>query len=298
MDALNFDTDGRDWPNRNASRFIQAAGFQWHVQVMGHGPPLLLLHGTGASTHSWRQIAPYLADKFTLVIPDLPGHGFTGQPPFHAYTLPGMASAVAELMTALSLSPSFVVGHSAGAAVAIRMTLDKILTPLGMVSVNGALLPFQGLAGHIFSPLAKLMCLNPLIPKLFAWRAIDRTAVGRLLTGTGSVTTAEDVELYGRLFTSPSHCAAALGMMARWDLDSLVQDLPRLTIPLCLIAAARDQAIPVSDAKRVAALVKGSHVRFIPDAGHLAHEEQPSAVAEIIFESAIKNGLVLAEASS
>ena len=298
MDALNFATDGRDWPNRSASRFIQAAGFQWHVQVMGHGPPLLLLHGTGASTHSWRQIAPYLADKFTLVMPDLPGHGFTGQPPSHAYTLPGMASAVGKLMAALSISPSYVVGHSAGAAVAIRMSLDKILTPRGIVSVNGALLPFQGLAGHIFSPLAKLMCLNPLIPRLFAWRAIDRAAVGRLLTGTGSVTTAEDVELYGRLFASPSHCAAALGMMARWDLDSLVQDLPRLTTPLWLIAAARDRAIPASDANRVAPMVQGSHVTLMPNAGHLAHEEQPAAVAEIIVESAAKNGLALAEASN
>lgn len=293
---MNFATDGRDWPNRNASRFVQAAGFQWHVQVFGQGPPLLLLHGTGASTHSWRQIASHLADRFTLVIPDLPGHGFTSQPPAHAYTLPGMASAVGQLMSALGIAPSIVSGHSAGAAVAIRMTLDKILTPRGIVSINGALLPFQGLAGHIFSPLAKLMCLNPFIPRLFAWRALDRMAVDRLLAGTGSIATPEDIELYGRLFSSPSHCAAALGMMARWDLESFARDLPQLTTPLCLIAAARDRAIPPSDAERVRALVKECHVTMLHNAGHLAHEEQPTAVADIIISSAIKNGLTLVDA--
>ncbi|PPC80280.1 MAG: alpha/beta hydrolase [Hyphomicrobium sp.] len=296
MNAMNFATDGRDWPNRNASRFIEAAGFQWHVQVFGQGPPLLLLHGTGASTHSWRQIAPYLADRFTLVIPDLPGHGFTSKPPAHAYTLPGMAMAVGQLMSSLGIAPNIVSGHSAGAAVAIRMSLDKILTPQVIVSVNGALLPFQGLAGHIFSPLAKLMCLNPFIPRLFAWRALDRMAVDRLLAGTGSITTPEDIELYGRLFSSPSHCAAALGMMARWDLDTLARDLPQLITPLCLIAAARDRAIPPSDAERVRALVKGSQVATLPDAGHLAHEEKPAAVADIIIASAIKNGITLPDA--
>ena len=49
---LDWATDGRDWPNHAASRFVEAAGMRWHVQVMGSGPALLLLHGTGAATHS------------------------------------------------------------------------------------------------------------------------------------------------------------------------------------------------------------------------------------------------------
>ena len=58
---LDWATDGADWPNREASRFVEAAGLRWHVQVMGAGPVLLLLHGTGASTHSWRDVMPKLA---------------------------------------------------------------------------------------------------------------------------------------------------------------------------------------------------------------------------------------------
>ena len=74
---MTADLPGRDWPNRAASRTVRAAGLNWHVQVMGSGPVLLLAHGTGAATHSWRGLAPLLAQHFTVVAPDLPGHGYT-----------------------------------------------------------------------------------------------------------------------------------------------------------------------------------------------------------------------------
>ena len=80
LDDLSWERDGRDWPNREASRFVEAGGLRWHVQQMGRGPVLLLLHGTGASTHSWRALLPLLAKSFTVVAPDLPGHGFTATP--------------------------------------------------------------------------------------------------------------------------------------------------------------------------------------------------------------------------
>ncbi len=118
---LDWARDGRDWPNRDASRFVDAGGLRWHVQVLGpadaDAPTLLLLHGTGAATHSWRALAPRLAHGFRVVAPDLPGHGFTSMPPADGLSLPGMAAAVGALLAALDASPALVVGHSAGAAV-------------------------------------------------------------------------------------------------------------------------------------------------------------------------------------
>lgn len=74
-----WERDGADWPNRAASRFVTASGLTWHVQAMGapEAPVLLLLHGTGAATHSWAGLAPLLAARFRVIAPDLPGHGFT-----------------------------------------------------------------------------------------------------------------------------------------------------------------------------------------------------------------------------
>jgi magnesium chelatase accessory protein len=284
MSKLDFAKDGADWPNRDASRFVNAAGFRWHVQIFGNGPPMLLLHGTGASTHSWRRIAAYLENRFTLIIPDLPGHGFTEDSPSNAFTLPGMASAVGEVVKALSIRPEVVVGHSAGAAVAIRMALDGHIDPQHIVSINGALLPFGGAASNIFSPLAKLLFLNPFVPRFFAWRAQNRTAVSRLLRDTGANVSDEDIDFYAMLFSSPNHCAAALAMMARWDLPSLVRDMPKLRVPLLLLAGENDRAIPPADAARAAATVPNGKAATVPKAGHLAHEEQPESVAKFIID--------------
>jgi magnesium chelatase accessory protein len=69
---LDWERDGKGWPNREASRFVRAAGIRWQVQSWGRGPTLLLVHGTGAATHSWRDLAPLLARRFTLVAPTSP----------------------------------------------------------------------------------------------------------------------------------------------------------------------------------------------------------------------------------
>ncbi len=69
---LAFETDGADWPNRDASRFVRSGRLLWHVQVLGDGPDLLLLHGTGASTHSVAALARRLAGRFRVIAPDLP----------------------------------------------------------------------------------------------------------------------------------------------------------------------------------------------------------------------------------
>ena len=90
--------DGKDWPNRAASRFYSAGGITWHVQITGQGPVLLLVHGTGAATHSWRDLLPPLRQNFTVIAPDLPGHGFTSQPDKAGMTLPGMARGIAGLL--------------------------------------------------------------------------------------------------------------------------------------------------------------------------------------------------------
>lgn len=281
-DRLIWERDGGGWPNSHASRFVEAAGLRWHVQVMGQGPVVLLAHGTGASTHSWRDLAPVLAKRFTVIAPDLPGHGFTDTPPTDGLRLPGMATALGRLMEAMGISPAIVVGHSAGAAVLIRMCIDGIIAPRAIISVNGALMPFRGVAAQVFSPMAKLLFRNPFVPRLFAWRAGGVSSVEKLIESTGSVIDADGVELYARLFRSPAHVAGALGMMANWDLAPLARDLPGLKPPLTLIAGGADKAIPPDDAFRVRDMAPNATVEYLRGLGHLAHEEQPETIAEII----------------
>ncbi|HSN71821.1 MAG TPA: alpha/beta fold hydrolase, partial [Steroidobacteraceae bacterium] len=136
---LDWDRDGRDWPNRSASRFVSAGGVRWHVQQAGQGPQMLLIHGTGASTHSWRGLLPLLAEHFAVLAPDLPGHAFTGPMPDGHFSLDGMARALAALMARLDFAPAIAVGHSAGAAIVARLALDGAIHPRAIVSLNGAI---------------------------------------------------------------------------------------------------------------------------------------------------------------
>ena len=277
-----WDVEGRDWPNRSASRFVRAAGFSWHVQIMGKGPSLLMIHGTGAATHSWRGLAPLISAGFQVIALDLPGHGFTDAPPAEAYALPQMAGALTALLAELNVKPDYVVGHSAGAAIAIRMTLDGAIAPHKILSLNGALRPFPGVAAVAFPALAKILFLNPFAAPLLAWRASSPRAVDRLISGTGSVLDAEGIELYSRLLRTERHVGAAAGMMANWDLAPLQRDLPALAPPLILVAADRDKAVPPRDARAVQKTLPSAKIIPFKDYGHLAHEEAPAGIAAII----------------
>ena len=286
MSRLDWPRDGARWPNRAASRFVVAGSIRWHVQVMGEGPVLLLLHGTGAATHSWRDLMPLLAKDFTVVAPDLPGHGFTDTPR-EPPTLPGMARHVDRLLNALEMKPIMAAGHSAGAAIALRMALDGLIVPGALVSINGALLPFPGVAAKLFPALAKLLFLNPFAPRLVALRAQAAGEVARFLPrATGSKIDAAGMDHYARLFRASGHVAGALAMMANWDLEALAADLPGLSVPLTLLYGDKDAMVPATVARRVAELTRAEVVP-LPGLGHLAHEEDPGLVASIIARIAL-----------
>lgn len=290
MDRPDWNREGRDWPNRAASRFVSAAGLRWHVQVMGEGPVIVLLHGTGAATHSWRDLLPLLAEHFTVVAPDLPGHGFTSMPPAAGLSLRGMAARVAALLAELKVEPAIMVGHSAGAAIAVQMAIESLSAPRLIVSINGALKPIR--RAGLFSPLAKLLFLNPLAPRLFSWRARAPGATARLLENTGSRIDSRGIALYERLFQTAGHVEATLGMMASWDLDDMPARLRRLDTALLLVAAAGDRAVPPSDASELAALAPNGEALRLPWGGHLAHEERPAEFAALLVHRAAALGLL------
>ena len=281
-EPLNFDRDAHDWPNRAASRIVETPNIRWHVQVAGSGPPLLLLHGTGASTHSWAGLLPLLAERYTVIAPDLPGQGFTSLTGRRDLSITGMSRALRTLLDTLNLEPHIAVGHSAGAAIAARMNLDGQLATESIVALNGAFVPFGGVVTRLFSPLAKLLTLNPIVPQIFAWSASDRSSVERLLKSTGSKIPEASLVLYQRLFASPPHVSSTLAMMASWDLDTLLRDLPRLKSPLFLIIGESDLTISPNDAHLISRLVPSCRTIRLPALGHLAHEENPVRIASAI----------------
>jgi len=279
-----WERDGRDWPNRAASQFVEAGGLKWHVQRTGQGPCLLLLHGTAAATHSWRDMTPLLAPHFTLVAPDLPGHGFTSSLPQARVSLAGFSDALSALLNKLQVSPDLVLGHSAGAAIALRMALDGAISPRAIFSLNGALLPLGDEHAAFFTRAARVMVGIPFVSKLCAWRASKQEVAAKLLRDTGSDIGPRGVELYTRLFGYAGHIRAALTMMAQWELRPLLRDLPRLAPTLFLMVGGRDRAVPPMQARRIQAILPAARIITMDGLGHLAHEEAPQRVADTVLK--------------
>ena len=279
-----WERDGHRWPNREYSRFVEAGGLRWHIQEAGSGPPLLLIHGTGAATHSWGGLLPLLAEHFRVLALDLPGHGFTEAPAPTALSLPGMAAAVTALVEQLEFVPEVAVGHSAGAAILARMCLDDQIQPSVLISLSGALLPLRGFAGKWFSPAAKLFARSSVVPRFFARGARkDPRSVKRMADGTGSRLTPEGIALYRLLISYPGHLAAALNMMANWDLEPLARELPQLKPALVLVGFGDDRTVPPKEAERAKSLLPRARLQLLPGLGHLAHEENPRATRDLIM---------------
>lgn len=285
MSSLRWDRDGREWPHREFSRFVEADGLHFHVQQMGEGPVLLLLHGTGASSHSWHRVMPLLADNYTVVVPDLPLHGFTGGEPISSRaSLPSMVRALGALIEAMDIVPTAIVSHSAGAAIALEMARDGAVskgTPI--VGFGAALTPFPGAAAQVFPGLAKLLLLNPLVPRIFSGVSKFASDPSRFLErSTGSRTDPVSLACYAKLFANSHHTRGALAMMAHWDLERFAKGLTEIANPVLLVHGRGDQAVPLGSVEGAAAKLPNARLDAWDNLGHLAHEEMPQRAAQVI----------------
>ncbi len=279
-------------------RFLRIGKHEWHIRETGSGPNVLLIHGTAASSDSWKAFSACLEQRCRLLSLDLPGHGRTRSPRALRLTLPAMCGAIEELLADLAFDPQLVVGHSAGAAILVRMCLDRVIDPAAVIGFNGALLPLRGVPGFVFSPVAKLLASTSAPARLLARYASLPQVVEHLIAGTGSKLTDDGLSTYLRLFRDPQHVAGALNMMANWRLDELPARLHELRMPLFLVAAANDATVSPEQAARVQAICPQARVIPVPELGHLAHEERPRTAAAILLRVARNTGVFNASKGS
>jgi magnesium chelatase accessory protein len=250
----------------------------WHLQEIGEGPELLFLHGAGASTHSWRDVVSALAPRWRCIAIDLPGQGFTSAGTLRRCGLEAMTEDVAYLCEAEGWRPVAIVGHSAGAAIALNLSLRLGHHP-AVVGINAALGHFRGVASWLFPLVAKLLALNPLTARIFTigGRRIDRAR--RLIEGTGSQLDETGLAYYSALISDTGHVDATLQMMTQWNIDPLLERLPQVSAPVLLIVGGNDLAVPPQTSVEVSRRLPNAQVVELPALGHLAHEESPQDIA-------------------
>lgn len=272
-----------DWPFRAKGRSVRAAGHDWWVIDDGprDAPVLLLLHGLGASGHSFRHMIPGLAEQFRLIVPDLPGQGCSRIGPPARLGLETMAADLFRLCDTLNVEPAAVIGHSAGGAIALQMARCRPLR--AVVGINAALGNFGGGASFLFGMMAKGMASLPFVAPTLArvWATKDR--VDRLLDQTGSQIDDHGRAQYLALVSDAGHLSGALGMMAAWRLDGLMAALPQLDLPVLLLAGRGDLAVPCAVSRDAAGRMPRAEYRALPG-GHLVHEEAPDGLAQTIVD--------------
>lgn len=274
-----------DWPNVAHSKQIYCRPHRWHVQQMGSGETLLLLHGAGGSVHSFRDLMPDLAKDFHVVALDMPGQGFTQLGARHRSGLDATAVDVAALCAQEGWQPVALVGHSAGAALALRLS-QHLLSPRGqppkVIGINAALDTFPGLAGVLFPALAKMLAAVPFVAQIFASSARNPRRVQSLIASTGSEIDDAGLAQYARLMADRDHADATLMMMAQWDLETLIKDLPSVPAGTVFFVGENDHTVPPSVSEKAAAEMPHAKVIHLPGLGHLAHEEAPHEIAQRI----------------
>ena len=274
----------QDWPFKVQSSLVSTGRQRFWVADTGQrdAPALLLLHGTGASNHSFRRTIPGLSQTYRVITPDLPGHGCS--PGFQGrLSLDAMAQDLWTLLDTLHIQPQAIIGHSAGAAIGLRMAE---LRPIPQViGLNAALGEFDGAAAFLFPIIAKGLATLP-----FASSAITAFfgrpgTVERILTGTGSPLDPEGRAQYLTLVRDPDHITGALGMMADWKLQGLLTRLPQTQTKVTLIASEGDRAVPPQVSIDAAKRIPGAKLHLLPKLGHLAHEETEDGLSALILDS-------------
>jgi magnesium chelatase accessory protein len=279
-DRMPPDRMPKDWPYRDKTRRITARPHEWSVIDAGEGPPLLLLHGAGGAGHSFRNLIPLLAATHRVIVPDLPGQGFTRSGARGRYGLDAMAEDMGTLCKEMGIAPQAIIGHSAGAALALRLV--PLLQPKGVIGINAALGAFDGAAGVMFPLLARVLAVTPFIPHVVAKLWGNPATVNKLLTATGSPLDAAGQAQYQTLVRDPAHVDGTLGMMAQWRLDDLMRQLPTITTPALLIASTGDLAVPARISRDAARVMPAATYAELPGFGHLVHEEAAEAVAALV----------------
>ena len=274
------------WPHRGFSRSLRVGALDWHVQVAGQGPVLLLLHGSGASAHSWAGLLPALAARATVVAPDLPGHGFTTGAALADLTLPRISEALQALLAALKLPPPVMVaGHSAGAALALRWALKAADPPRALLGFNPSLIAPPELYTRLLAPLLNPLATSAPVARLLAAVASRSGAIDRLLDSTGSRLTEPQRACYRTLFGDPARVRGAMGFMAAADLPALLGEGARLPCRPTFVLGTSDAWVPERPLRAVIERAyPAAEVQCWPG-GHLLHEEQGEKAAALILDT-------------
>ena len=257
-------------------KFLTVGGRRVHVEQSGHGEPVVLLHGFGCSSYSWRLVAPTLARRYRVIAPDLNGFGWTQRPADkEAYTYAGQSKLVLEVLRQLGVEQFHLAGHSYGGGLALSIAAEHPGRVRSLTLISSVLPDYSQAQRQAW---ARFRSLNWVLVRFVA---LSRGAVRKSLElcyHDRSLVTPELVHAYRQRLLVEGVEDAYYGLLAPCDLPAVDVDLAGVHVPTLVVWGKNDVLIPFDVARPHFEKLPRGEMFALSDCGHAAMEERPDAL--------------------
>ncbi|MEB3983465.1 alpha/beta hydrolase [Mycobacterium sp. 663a-19] len=270
-------------------QFRTIHGYRRAFRIAGSGPALLLIHGVGDKSASWGPVHAKLAQRFTVIAPDLLGHGESDKPRAD-YSLAAFANGMRDLLTVLGINRVTVVGHSFGGGVAAQFTYQypQMVERIVLVSAGGVAqdvsLALRMAARPMGAEALAMVRLPGALPVLRVFGRAVQTLLGSTKFGRDAVDTVNLLEG----FRDPA-ALSAFARTLRSVVDGRGQFVTMLdrsylvqSVPVQIIWGEDDLIIPVDHAHQAHAAMPGSRLEIFKNSGHVPHHDDPDRFVEVV----------------
>lgn len=260
----------------SASSFMEIGGLSLHVSdegVKNDATPIVLIHGTGASLHTWNGWTSTLKNQRRVIRFDLPGFGLTGPEPQNNYTIENYTDYLIKLLDALGIPKAIVAGNSLGGYIAWATAIRYPDRVSKLVLVDASGYPYQAESVPIAfklsqNKLAKILLKN-FIPKFIVRSSIEN------VYGDPSLVSDDLVDRYYQLALREGNRAAISERFTQTQPGDLRFKLGELTVPTLLLWGGKDKLIPLHVGEQFKKDIPHSTLVVFDELGHVPHEEAP-----------------------
>jgi pimeloyl-ACP methyl ester carboxylesterase len=271
-----------------AERFVEVDGRQVYVEQQGAGQVVVLLHGFGESSYTWRRVMPELARSFRVVAPDLNGFGWTERPRDpQSYTREGQERLVLGVLGALGVTRAQFVGHSYGGSLTLFLASRHPDLVRSMVLIDSAAPTYSD------DRRSRVASIRPLDSLFVRLALTPRRVRGSLLASVydPALVTPELVRAYLERLRVHGEDDAYYGLTARLRPAAGDLELEKLTLPALVVWGAEDRLIRIAAGRRAARRLPAGEFVTIPRCGHLPMEERPAELLGLMVPFLRRQGV-------
>lgn len=264
-------------------------GYRRAFRIAGSGPAILLIHGIGDNSTTWSTVQAKLAQRFTVIAPDLLGHGLSDKPRAD-YSVAAYANGMRDLLSILDIERATIVGHSLGGGVAMQFAYQfpQLVERLILVSAGGVTKDVNFVLRWASLPMSSEALALLRLPLVLPAVQITGRIVGRALGTNGLGNDLSNVLRILDDLPEPT-ASAAFGRTLRAVVDwrgQIVTMLDRCylteAVPVQIIWGTKDVVVPVRHAWMAHAAMPGSRLEIFEGSGHFPFHDDPARFIEVV----------------